>query len=548
VGDLRELLEDVADPATFTVDATALVARARARRRRRAAAFAAGTACLTAVLLVTTVDALDDPDAPADVDTGPAPTVQSTTTSTIAPPTTTTEAPATTTATAPSVELGPPPDLEGAGLQVVDVPVQSADLAFSVLTSGVWLAGSPVDHAAHPAEGVVARLEDPGNHPVVELPGFATRVEVGADAWIASSGDGASSPALRRLDPETAELAQVFTPEGRAVGGYDLAVGEDVVWVSDVSTDPDVLVEVDPESLEVRGETPLDGQPTDLVVMPDGDVWVTVSRLEDTDEGDAVDDTVRLERHERGTAGPAATAIGWLRPIAVAGPRDAPTGVWATADDELVLVAHDGSVSTRIPLRHPISGARGPGGFDALWVVTETGVQWRDPSTGGHVRHLSWPDGFEGPTGEVVGTHEGVWVAGERQLARWPGSDPRTAALAAVVAGYEPSDADTTTGPTGDEHSSISGRWQGRRLTIAIGDGQSYADARGVLGGDWTEIDVGGVPVAVQRAGAERFQWYWATGPDQLVFVVVQPGVDGADGEAPPIDVVVEQLVRATVS
>jgi hypothetical protein len=542
VTDLRELLEDVADPATFTVDAPALVARGRARRRRRTAVLTIGSACVVVALAATTFAAIDDPAPPADVDTGPAPTVADT--STTAAPTTTTTAPApTTTTTSPLVELGPPPDLEAAGLQVVGSPVAPHWVDFTMSHSGTWVAG-PTPGRVPASE--VHRVEDQGFHQPIVVDGTVTALDVIQGwAWVATGGDG-EVPMIRRIEAETyaanatddiPSVDAVAATDVGPVGAVDLAAVGGRVWASDTSTSPHRLLLVDAESVAVFSETPIQGRLGDLVATEQGSVWVQVGAGGGTPS--------RLELHD-GSGEPVAHVAEGLLPIARVGESD----VWAVGTNELVRVSPDGVVA-RIPVPG-IQRVGGPGSpvIPGVWIATADGLEHRDLETGALLRAFPWPDGWDpgDPVRSVVGTHRGVWAASEAGvLVRWPGTDTRMDAL--VERGrVENPWTDFDIGFAGEQRSYLRGRWEDRVVGIGIVDGltrdEMFPELPADSGETRTTTTIAGVDVVVTEFAATF--WTWQTGDRQFISVSIQRAPD-----APPLDipteVLVEQLIRATV-
>jgi hypothetical protein len=524
VGDLRELLEDVADPATFTIDAQALVGRGRARRRRRAAALTAGSACLAAILLVTTVDALDDPEAPAQVDTGPATTVADTTT-TSAAPTTTAPAPTTTT---PVLELGPLADL-GLTLQPVDLPARGP-VGFTLDYSGVFVVGGS---SVGGGGTVLARVEDLGAHTPIELPGDAEQLAVGRFVWVGGA-DG-----IVRVEPDTAEITPLDLGElpgptaARAVATTDAAT-----WAIVDGPSGDVLLGIDDATSSVLTSTPLDGFGTDLVVASDGAAWVRVET-----SGPA-----HVER--RGPDGTVSATIERdLVPVAAFG-----ADVWLAGTGTLVRIDPDGTVlhEVDVPGILPTASLGAADLASILWVATEDGIELLDPATGAWYASIPWPDAWSGPAQSIVTSAEGVWVSdGAGHGLRYPGADPRLLALAGAVDGLMVHETSSVrTGSDGEASARATASWRGRRVVIGIDDGTTIEEAMAPLPADHlgtrTASTIAGVPVVVDETSGS-VQWSWQTDDRQMVRVVEQARTPDAPPLDVPTEVLVELLIRATV-
>jgi hypothetical protein len=272
--DLRELLHDAAPIATRDVDLDAVHARVRQRARRRRALVGGVAVVLLLVIGATAAAVMRDDDGRRidviDDSTTTVPTgVATTTTGVFDVPT---------------------------GTYEVAYQLPDGYVATAVLNEGqyVWVAAfaSPIGPAGidideeHTGTWVVVRLDHETGDVVdtVGMPGAVRGLAGGEDVvWAWGGGDGGEpiggAGAIDRRRPRLIGTfgwdAAVSQDDWMSPAGFDAA--GDSAWMSDASHDVVYQLTLADDAVVA---TPIDvgAQPTDVVVLTDGSLWVREAR------------------------------------------------------------------------------------------------------------------------------------------------------------------------------------------------------------------------------------------------------------------------------
>jgi hypothetical protein len=346
--DLRELLRDAAPVAARDLDVSVVRARVRQRARRRRALVGGGVALVLAFAVGVSAAVVRDDDPPRRIDV-----VDD----------------STTTIPAPSTTVAP-----------VQTAVPEYTLPSDVRPRAIVADGASIWVGGHDSAGYAVWKLDRTTGDVlarVALPG-AVRGMVGGESviWVWGGGDGGEPVGgVAAIDRETARVAGTFgwdgaAPESEWHSTYDLDATGDTAWVSDATHDRVFRLRPTLGTLE-SNPVPVGRQPTDVVALTDGSVWVnesmagTIARI----------DMAALEVTER---------HGWTGGL-VAGSGDL---IWAYIPPQLVellpTALADGlsaSLGARLTglgfVNAVIRDATG------LWIVNDSGIRRYDRSGGG---------------------------------------------------------------------------------------------------------------------------------------------------------------------
>jgi hypothetical protein len=277
--DLRELLRDAAPIASSEVDLGAVRTRVRQRARRRRALVGGAVAVVVLLVAVAAAAVVSDDDKGRRIDV-----IDDSTT--IPQPATTVGVP---DATSPSSTVA------SASYQV-RYRLPNGYIASAVVSDGssVWAAafvggtlpqGRPNDD---PLVGswVVARLDRATGEltATVQMPGAVRGLSVGENVvWAWGGGDGGEPVGgVGAIDRREARLIGTLgwdpdVPQDEWLSAYGLDANGDEAWLSDATHDRVYRVHVG-EGWLAGDPVEVGRQPTDVVVLTDGSVWVRESR------------------------------------------------------------------------------------------------------------------------------------------------------------------------------------------------------------------------------------------------------------------------------
>ena len=152
-------------------------------------------------------------------------------------------------------------------------------------TDAIW---TTVEPAAGSDGDVVARWgverRDPRTGSVIQtitIPGVVRQVAAGAGfVWVIGGGDGAyPQGGVAAIDPATGRVVFSYGwGAGPPIGPYGIAVTTDAAWVTDTAGR---VLRFRPGSsgISVAVSGLLDGQPTGIVALSDGSIWVSRSLI-----------------------------------------------------------------------------------------------------------------------------------------------------------------------------------------------------------------------------------------------------------------------------